>query len=240
MHETVHETEKGIKALINIAKEVRKCLRKGKCHGLARNWKQSPIRTLAERYLTYTYGIEPTVSTVYNLIKVLNEKTATPPFVTVPFNATTVDSLSYTDSYSERVNMTRTMRVSGKAFVTPTLRAGKITVGNPAEWIWENIPYSFVVDWFLNVGRHLTALDAYAGVSSVVGYATHRRQSSAVVSDCVPSGSTEIRPCVISYKEYYREAFTTPPAVPFEIRYTPTRSVRALINAVALLVVHAK
>jgi len=40
---------------------------------------------------------------------------------------------------------------------------------NPAEIIWERIPYSFVVDWFLPVGNWLSAFDADLGFDFKIG-----------------------------------------------------------------------
>lgn len=36
-------------------------------------------------------------------------------------------------------------------------------ITNPAEVVWERVPFSFAVDWFLPVGRYLSSLDAALG-----------------------------------------------------------------------------
>lgn len=36
--------------------------------------------------------------------------------------------------------------------------------GNPAEWAWEAIPFSFLVDYFVNIGDMIQSLNAFAGV----------------------------------------------------------------------------
>jgi hypothetical protein len=35
---------------------------------------------------------------------------------------------------------------------------------NPASWVWEAIPFSFVVDWFANVGQVLGSITDLYGV----------------------------------------------------------------------------
>jgi hypothetical protein len=35
---------------------------------------------------------------------------------------------------------------------------------NPLEWIWEAIPFSFVVDWWLQIGSYLGSIDSLYGV----------------------------------------------------------------------------
>lgn len=39
----------------------------------------------------------------------------------------------------------------------------QLGITNPAELVWELVPYSFVVDWFLPVGNYLSAFDAALG-----------------------------------------------------------------------------
>lgn len=53
---------------------------------------------------------------------------------------------------------------------------------NPLEVIWELVPYSFVVDWFLPVGDYLSSFDAYLGVTFKQGLesTTMEMQSKAV------------------------------------------------------------
>jgi hypothetical protein len=48
---------------------------------------------------------------------------------------------------------------------------------NPAEVIWELVPFSFVADWFLPIGDYLSALDAPMRFSHVGGTIGHRLQT---------------------------------------------------------------
>jgi len=41
---------------------------------------------------------------------------------------------------------------------------------NPVNLIWELLPYSFVVDWFLPIGNMLQTINAFAGLNFVGGY----------------------------------------------------------------------
>lgn len=45
----------------------------------------------------------------------------------------------------------------------PLVQAAALGLTNPLELAWEEIPYSFVADWFLPIGNYLSALDAEVG-----------------------------------------------------------------------------
>jgi len=59
--------------------------------------------------------------------------------------------------YSAKVNLNFLMDSA------PLVQAAALGLTNPAELIWEEIPYSFVADWFFPIGNYLSALDAEAG-----------------------------------------------------------------------------
>lgn len=52
------------------------------------------------------------------------------------------------------------------------VQAARLGLTNPALIIWEIVPFSFVVDWFLPVGNFLSQLSAYHGLEFLSGYQT--------------------------------------------------------------------
>lgn len=50
----------------------------------------------------------------------------------------------------------------------------QLGISNPATWLWEIIPFSFVIDWFWKVGDMLSRLDALYGVEMRSAYFTER------------------------------------------------------------------
>lgn len=48
--------------------------------------------------------------------------------------------------------------------------------------MWEVLPFSFVVDWFLPIGPYLEALSTYQGLSFVRGYKTQFTKSETQFS----------------------------------------------------------
>lgn len=49
---------------------------------------------------------------------------------------------------------------------------------NPLEVVWELVPYSFVVDWFIPVGNYLSTFDAYLGVTFKRGFEVLYRETT--------------------------------------------------------------
>lgn len=60
---------------------------------------------------------------------------------------------------------------------------------NPAETAWELIPYSFVIDWFVNVGDVIGSLGTLGSVASFKGGIQVKRTSIVNVSHHVVSGT---------------------------------------------------
>ncbi len=59
--------------------------------------------------------------------------------------------------YSAKVNLSYVMDSA------PLVQAAALGLTNPLELAWEELPYSFVADWFYPIGNYLRALDAEVG-----------------------------------------------------------------------------
>lgn len=62
----------------------------------------------------------------------------------------------------------------------------QLGITNPLEVVWERVPYSFVVDWFLPIGAYLNSLDAALGWSFLGGSVTDFRRYKQVGTRLVP------------------------------------------------------
>jgi hypothetical protein len=104
----------------------------------------------------------------------------------VEFNLSATDTIS--GDYWKAV---RTVNVKTKLNVR--LRddgfLSRINLGNPAEWIWERIPFSFVVDWVLPVGNFVQAIGTLARIDSSYGTRSIRTHTHAYGTDSSASGS---------------------------------------------------
>jgi hypothetical protein len=57
-------------------------------------------------------------------------------------------------------------------------QAASLGLTNPATWVWEKIPWSFVVDWLLPIGAYLDSMDATLGWTFRAGSTTKRVSGS--------------------------------------------------------------
>jgi len=118
------------------------------------------IRKLGEEWMTYRYGIMPLVYSYDDICKTLNRhKTQTshasksisaePTGVSLPSVGTTYKKVTYDGSVTVRANLFQVWSSGDVA------RAAGLSF-NPLVTAWELIPYSFVADWFVNIGDYIT------------------------------------------------------------------------------------
>lgn len=74
----------------------------------------------------------------------------------------------------------------GNMFLAALGRAG---VTNPAQILWEKVPFSFVADWFSTMGDCISVLDATEGFQFLSGSRTSRRETTLGVEPLY-NGST--------------------------------------------------
>lgn len=66
--------------------------------------------------------------------------------------------------------------------------AGQLGLLNPAALAWEIVPFSFVVDWFVNVGDWLQGFTDFAGMTLLYPYSTVHLWSYHTYSQVNPGG----------------------------------------------------
>lgn len=140
--------------------------------------------SLANRWLEFQYGWKPLLSDVFgaaeSLAKALSEK---PPYGDVHGRArrhysgiTNVNTVVNTKDLQQiqRITFSGDYEISyGARFSTSTFHwPTALGLTNPLELVWELLPFSFVADWFANVGSTLSNLDATLGCTFMSGYKT--------------------------------------------------------------------
>lgn len=191
---------------------------------------------VAAGHLMLNYGIRPLASDLMDSVEVLNQRLSEP--VNMRFTARAEDREvleMFYNGYDYEVENYASDRVVVHVTLEP--RAQGIIIGNPAELLWESIPFSFVVDWGINVGDSLAALDALSGVSNILGTRTHKRKSITKLARHYgfnQSGFKLIKPGKCTHETHERFVVTDIP-LPELPEYKPSRSWKAIANGVALL-----
>lgn len=157
---------------------------------LPKNWKKKFRSSLTESgkhvfdvssdtWLAWQYGVRPLVSDLSGAINAYRKARAVKPLIR-SFMATPQGS-SYSASHKDpsqdlRVSTVISLRGRCKCYAEFSTSADFWSTGqtlgltNPVLLLWEIIPWSFVVDWFINVGDYL---EASATIHGLVRSAVH-------------------------------------------------------------------
>jgi len=135
-----------------------------------RGWRR--VTDFGDAWLEFHFGWAPLVGDIYNCIDILATSPNPNPF-TVKGKAVNFHHEYYQkggspffEVYSRQING----RVRAKCGVTIAVRnattytASRMGIVNPASVLWEVIPFSFVVDWFVNVGDFLSQWTDFIGL----------------------------------------------------------------------------
>jgi len=129
----------------------------------------------ADVWLQFQYGWKPLYKQIASYMELSQEKMDRPLYLhgksTQVGSATQTFEQSFgkiesTGAYRSRVKTHYCAKISDSFLAN----ANRFGVLNPATVVWELVPYSFVVDWFVPVGNYLEALSATAGLDFVWGY----------------------------------------------------------------------
>lgn len=134
-------------------------------------------RTLAQRYLEYVYGMKPLMSDIFGVVDLLKKQGVKPLFIvgkgSAHQSAQCAPKTFSSGATVVTVDEQAVVRCKLWSRIDPNhagLRAvNQLGLLNPASLIWELVPWSFVIDWFVPIGPVLQALSAPAGLIFVDG-----------------------------------------------------------------------
>lgn len=137
---------------------------------------RTPLKEVGSAWLAFTYGVKPTLQTIFDLVKgeavrcgnSLTIQKANPngtmrKHVRGKERQERTDSTNYanakivtkfTSDYSQLIGGTYQ---PGTTFLEGLSR---LTSLNPISIAWELLPFSFVVDWFVNIGGYLRSMES--------------------------------------------------------------------------------
>lgn len=209
-----------------------------------RNPKKGIGQELSKRWLEYIYGWAPTVAGIYETAEVLNEELKAGSVITgscrvrKQFVCSTINELNRSSELS--------CKVTGKAMYQFTiadpklLRFSQLGFTNPLSIAWELTPWSFVFDWFVDVGGYINRMDFALGITDVYYQTSIRRTASAISTEfrnTDPWGRRIIKPVRGNYSSVYRErsAPLTNPSNTFKGFKAFTNETVRLTTSVALI-----
>jgi hypothetical protein len=194
--------------------------------------KVSKKKSMANNFLEYHLGWEPLVKDIYN---------AADAYLDVPlFHVLTAKSTQsryilqgVVPPYDRTDLIVRSMchmgvRVRLKDF--DSFLQARLGLRNPASVAWEAVPFSFVADWFVNVGQCIASVTDFSGLevlsSFVTDYQVIKKRQAGAYYD---SG---LRPMTYWYQTVYLERGNglpapTPSVAPWK-GFSPIRAATAL------------
>lgn len=188
----IHRTANVVEELIRLKKTLFSL--KGRV-GLARPGGREIGDRIVDDWLGFQYGIMPLAQDIWGVCAVIEDKVVNKPIrftgrAQVTRSASTrsltpqpYPARPYTTSWvgtpnqfeqSSKTKSTFKVRIDAKMQQGSFRTAAQLGLTNPVEWIWELIPYSFVVDWFAGVGDYIGQLAAFEGLQCTgVAYTEH-------------------------------------------------------------------
>lgn len=175
---TLAEANKTVQSSVQIMKRVVKVLRAAKRLDLkALSGELSP-KQLQDRYMELRYALRPMYYDAIAIRNALQADLRKTTRITTRGKAT--DSATASDTYTRDDGNTRTVSARTVS-VKVEARAGVLSdfeTSAPSVWgldqviesAWEIVPFSFIVDWFLNVGDTIAAHTPNAGVRELASW----------------------------------------------------------------------
>jgi hypothetical protein len=198
-------------------------------------------KSFASNYLEFHFGMEPLYHDIYDSCEVINN-----PVKSFTFEKSRASS-PYKQSWSvdfggvlEQDSASGQLRCIQGARIKAINSAGlhsleQLGLANPAALAWEVVPFSFVVDWFVNVGDFLSSFTDFAGMTldSTFSTTSYKIKSSTVVfAKTQPTAyrSTFDTSCVKTTR------ITSLSGINFEVKRLRPPSITRATTAISLLV----
>lgn len=188
------------------------------------------IKNIAAAHLLYDFGIKP-------LCHDLGAGVAALLKAEKPIIRRYVVMKRESDEKPNIANYKVEAKISKLAIVYVTMddNWSSIEIGNPIEWAWEIIPFSFVVDWAFPIGDWLGSLDAMNGVKSAIGTVTTKREYIHTLTGTDQPLYTVEKPAVMKYKSHERSVVINDIPIPPFPGYEPSTAFRNVAQGLSLL-----
>lgn len=177
---TLWESGESLNLMVSLLWRVYKIAKAVKRFDLKYLRKEISFKELQDRYMEARYGLRPMYYDARGLIKAISNE---PRPERQTFRATARDSDSSTFSgevedtqeglvwtWSGTVKREVVVRAGVLCHLEPTSILDRFGVSDVAEAAWDIIPFSFIVDWFLDVGSLIAAWTPEKGVQELASW----------------------------------------------------------------------
>lgn len=187
-------------------------------------------KSVADQWLELNFGWVPVVQDIFDALETLQNI----PGVHVKARGAT--RAAYDQFHSQAwsrvsirvsVEMRAHVRIESPAVYT----LETLGLVNPSAVLWEVIPFSFLVDWFVSVGDFLSNQSAFTGLTLEDASYTYFGVAYDSTSDTTPS----LQPARLSKAWLLQRRVGVPPVPPITVNW-PQWSARRAANSAALLV----
>lgn len=151
-----------------------------------KGWSDAKARSkiVADAWLEFHFGWEPLVKDIFHAIQVLQSPMTGKTVQAnagVAFNESDFQKPAK-ESYLREAEGVVLHKCGATLLVTDTnaYAANRLGLTNPAAWVWELIPFSFIVDWFTTVGSFINQWSDLEGMKLVDPW----NASTLVVKKC--------------------------------------------------------
>lgn len=195
--------------------------------------KGAAISSASEAWLTYRYGISPTLMDIQAVSKLLDDGVNTPITRTIRVGrAYDKDRIYERDmSGNKRRIMDLERKVIERCTLTLTVKSPEWATGStfgvtsPMSTVWEIVPFSFVIDWFLPIGDWIRALSVVPNVifeRGSVSISNKANVSIEIVNRTQTDKNHYVANCSQRITSYSRTKLTRiPPVLPFTLKKAP-------------------
>lgn len=222
----------------------------------AKRMQNKTVKT-SQLWLEYRYGWTPLVMDVNGLIKAL-QSGKYPRYTSRGYAAKSASTKNdWTESSWGNGNGGQpwsmsdatTESVSARAYVLYTisdefLKANRLGLADPLGSAWELVPWSFVVDWFVNVGDWLQSITPKVGVSVLASGCTLTKEylGTRTLVEALNYGPFEISGMNGLNQSVYglNKSRTTNPSIPSLPTFTVHLNTKRAVDAIALAITSFK
>jgi hypothetical protein len=168
--------------------------KKGNVAGALTNLLPKDKKEVSNLFLAYRYGLSPLMGDIDGAAQHLAELV----LKIVPSKANGKKKETYESVVVDGINtITTTTQITCKYTAIYSLndellnQASRLGFTNPANVIWELVPFSFVVDWFYPIGNYLNLLTASEGIVCKEVFKTVTIKETVTCEAVVPSHSED-------------------------------------------------